>query len=192
MGRSAKYKSPAKKMRSLRRLLSHFKQKSDSPKQKILSISQPIIIEIMPVTRTLSLSKPVLTNTPTNSHQTLSDMKPASYHQAANLLHKKLTSQQMPQLEGATDGQHCKICKKLIEDDHDYKWHFETEIGREDCRLLKSMLTYWMVFLYVIQIMSNNVMLSIYKSEWLLGVLNDNKRLVESTTIINSYTNHLF
>ena len=37
---------------------------------------------------------------------------------------------------------HCKVCQKVIEDVDDYKWHYETQHGRDDCSILKSMLGY--------------------------------------------------
>ena len=35
----------------------------------------------------------------------------------------------------------CNNCEKILETIEDYNWHFKTTHGREDCRLLRSMLT---------------------------------------------------
>ena len=47
---------------------------------------------------------------------------------------------QTPQLDGDQDFPDCKYCQKCFEDKGDYKWHYETEIGQEDCWILRSML----------------------------------------------------
>ena len=47
------------------------------------------------------------------------------------------------QLDGniSPDFPKCNTCLKVLETMDDYNWHFKTEHGREDCRLLRSMLT---------------------------------------------------
>ena len=46
------------------------------------------------------------------------------------------------QLDGniSPDVSQCSNCEKVLCTIDDYKWHYETKHGREDCRLLKSML----------------------------------------------------
>ena len=34
----------------------------------------------------------------------------------------------------------CTFCKKTFETGEDFKWHKETQYGREDCSILRSML----------------------------------------------------
>ena len=34
----------------------------------------------------------------------------------------------------------CEECQKVLETPDDIKWHFETTYGKEDCKILKSML----------------------------------------------------
>ena len=53
------------------------------------------------------------------------------------------SSPKIPQLDGNISPKlsQCNLCKKVLETSDDYKWHFETEHGREDCRLLRSMMT---------------------------------------------------
>ena len=50
----------------------------------------------------------------------------------------------IPQLDGISntdpDVLQCKACKKMLETADDVKWHYETQIEREDCSILKSML----------------------------------------------------
>ena len=55
----------------------------------------------------------------------------------------------IPQLDGIiasisddpTKPYQCNSCFKELITREDFKWHFETRIGREDCRILKSMQT---------------------------------------------------
>ena len=48
----------------------------------------------------------------------------------------------IPQLDGniSPNVSQCSNCEKVLWTIDDYKWHYETKHGREDCRLLKSML----------------------------------------------------
>ena len=59
----------------------------------------------------------------------------------------------IPQLDGgymgrsrnqfkSPDTPQCKDCHKVFETRDDFKWHCENKHGREDCRILKSMLTF--------------------------------------------------
>ena len=51
-------------------------------------------------------------------------------------------TQNIPQLDGniSSDVSQCSNCQKVLWTIDDYKWHYETQHGREDCRLLRSML----------------------------------------------------
>ena len=53
-----------------------------------------------------------------------------------------LSNPGIPQFDGniSTDYSLCNMCQKVLETIDDYKWHYETKHGREDCRLLRSML----------------------------------------------------
>ena len=51
----------------------------------------------------------------------------------------------IPQLDGSTDRdfpKKCKVCQKSLETRDDVSWHLESKYGREDCRILKSMLQF--------------------------------------------------
>ena len=56
------------------------------------------------------------------------------------------SNSRIPQLDGnvSPDPQcsQCNVCQKVLETMDDYNWHFYTEHGREDCRLLLSMLNF--------------------------------------------------
>lgn len=77
------------------------------------------------------------------------------YHQAAvqiqgarDNFHQEYSSdsmssnQRIPQLDGniSSDLSVCNNCQKTLLTIDDYKWHFETKHGREDCRILRSMM----------------------------------------------------
>ena len=48
----------------------------------------------------------------------------------------------IPQLDGCEDPDvfRCPNCRKQLETTDDKKWHYETQIGRQDCSILRSML----------------------------------------------------
>ena len=50
----------------------------------------------------------------------------------------------LPQLDGHEELEviQCRSCKKVCETLDDFKWHKESKYGQEDCRILKSMLTF--------------------------------------------------
>ena len=52
------------------------------------------------------------------------------------------SDQRIPQLDGKVSSvcSKCNECQKTLESMDDYSWHFKTEHGREDCRILRSML----------------------------------------------------
>ena len=52
------------------------------------------------------------------------------------------TEESIPQLDGniSSEVSHCSNSQKVLRTIDDYKWHYETKHGREDCRLLRSML----------------------------------------------------
>ena len=93
---------------------------------------------IMNLESKLCKAKPVLTFSNVSNH----DIPPSSisrtysaqpYHstptQPASVLEKGI-----PQLDGSGDPDvfHCLNCKKILETTDDFKWHYETEIGRQD------------------------------------------------------------
>ena len=54
------------------------------------------------------------------------------------------SNSRIPQLDGNVSPQcsQCNVCQKVLETMDDYNWHFNTQHGREDCRLLLSMLNF--------------------------------------------------
>ena len=149
-------RSPAKKNRNYRRLVKFLQAKIPPMKTpKILSFSQPTISSISTPPIPLSFSKPVLTSIPPTFPQsllssTIAVRKLASvYARPAPILDSRI-----PQLDGMAwdhDLQHqpsmdclrCPSCQKSLETEDDWKWHFKTEIGRQDCSILRSMLPSW-------------------------------------------------
>ena len=161
------HKSPYKVLRNVKRITKFMEKKAADkkimtvrklpeldipPAVKILTFTKPTIISIMPTLRHLSSSKPVLIDIPPEFP------RPKPIYSSNPLIMKisrlqncSSTSTQptpaavkIPQLDGIsiTDPEvlQCKVCKKMLETADDVKWHYETQIGREDCSILKSML----------------------------------------------------
>ena len=135
--------SPAKKIRSFKRLFSFILQKR---KPKLLAIKHLPEINFPPSVQSM-VSK---------SSQTMQYQCTSSLVNISMLRQEPVSkSNSIPQLDGGGSDlrvqpppqnvpypSQCSTCKKNIEDQHDFNWHFGTEIGREDCRLLKSMLPF--------------------------------------------------
>jgi hypothetical protein len=128
---------------------------SITPPPRPLSVSKPVLTSISPVFHQPSVQsalaalkqKPVITNYPSNTlnlglykQQNKSPIWPASILNAT-----------IPQLDGSAydpqnqpqpDSIKCETCQKRFETNEDFKWHNETQYGREDCSILRSMLPY--------------------------------------------------
>ena len=158
-------KSPAKKLRSTRRMFAFILKKTDqrlSNQVSKLSSHNILSISISPKPPcNLSISESVLTDIPPSQ-------KPIMAKYSSNHLVMDLSSQQtdfstyqntrpipvlhkgIPQLDGGTmdyldpprtsPDLQCNLCKKPFENTEDFNWHNETKIGREDCSILRSML----------------------------------------------------
>ena len=89
---------------------------------------------------------------PPNHHQPIQDMLCPNEEYLQNLDHPyeptlsngqtNIISQRIPQVDGGVDSDdfQCPKCKKVLETNDDMKWHYETQIGRQDCSILRSML----------------------------------------------------
>ena len=148
-------RSPAKKNRNYRRLVKFLQAKIPPMKTpKILSFSQPTIISISTPPRPLSLSKPVLTSIPpVFSQPSLSSTIAVPKHVPVYERPASILDSRIPQLDGlawnhdhqpqpSMDCLQCSSCQKTLETEDDWKWHYETEIGQQNCSILRSMLPY--------------------------------------------------
>ena len=159
-------KSPSKVLRNVKRITKFLEKKPAEkkylavhklpdldipPTVKSLNFSQPTIISILPSRRHLEFSKPVLTNIPPEiPNSCLSTTK--LLNPLMNLTKLQTSSnmctqpspllERIPQLDGGIEQEvlKCKNCKKTMVTADDIKWHFETQLGREDCSILRSML----------------------------------------------------
>ena len=78
-------------------------------------------------------------------HQAVIHVKTSQNYLPQNVFHDSMSSNhRIPQVDGNISpdmSQQCNMCQKELLTMDDYKWHFETKHGREDCRILRSMLT---------------------------------------------------
>ena len=137
MGHSGYYRSPSTQLRSQRRL-------SNFLRAKLLEYS------FLPAVK----AKPVLSICLVESSTFPSNMSALSIHKQSCVnipstilpIDAPIAAYPIPQLDGATDEEHqpshyqCNTCERYFETDHDFRWHYESKIGREDCHILKSML----------------------------------------------------
>ena len=148
MGRSNYYKSPSTKLRSLQRLSKHLRKKlSNVPKCHNLTIRCLPSISILPLedTKNLSIMKTSsisIINRPNTknlsfSRPTICSLDPSSAKPQLDGHHgqEPPPAPSLPRL--------CPTCKYNLETEFDVTWHYETEIGRQDCSILKSMLSSW-------------------------------------------------
>ena len=137
----AKYKSLAKKIRSFNRLIKFIKKKCLEEIQPSLSLVKlpptSFTPSLPPKSRTiLSFSRVTLTDVPpTNINQNFTPYLPRSLKDVS------LRNQPPPQSSVLPNGQtYCTTCDKIFATKEDEKYHQETQYGREDCYLLRSML----------------------------------------------------
>ena len=94
---------------------------------------------------TSNQTKPSIT--PQSLPHMLNDLLPAQMLQHGEKPHTR-TVMQMNSTNKAPPGasavvlavKKCDVCQKVFETPDDVKWHRETQYGREDCKILKSML----------------------------------------------------
>ena len=159
------HKSPSKVLRNTKRITKFIEKKTAQKKvltvqklpelnihpaaKKILTFSQPTILSVLPTQICLSFSKPVLTDIPPEV-SFLPQVAVQNFSSNSLITHLQTTSNihtqprpifsRIPQLDGETEESQCGTCKKIFEDADDIRWHFETQIGRQDCSILRSML----------------------------------------------------
>ena len=154
----AAYRSPAKKARSVNRLIKFIKKKCLERVQPSLSIevlpSTSFTLSLPPKPKPiLSLSRPTLTNIPPEvslSTGNLSQCTPTylspslstnTFQLPRSLKDVSVTTQPPPRSSILPNGQtYCTNCHKTFATIEDEKYHKETQYGREDCYLLRSML----------------------------------------------------
>jgi hypothetical protein len=125
------------------------------PTPRPLSVSKPVITSI----------SPVLPQPPVQSTLAFPKQKPFPFNQPSNTLTLNLNKQEykhharpasildtrIPQLDGSTydycdrpqpapDILLCISCQKVFETLDNMRWHNENKYGREDCKILRSML----------------------------------------------------
>ena len=149
----SKYKSPARKLRNLKRIFTFLMTKNTRmPKPPILcsicpqeghsfspsipelgiSVHPSINISPFPQTRTprkLSISMQQIVSIPPSA--------PSTPHYMTKYLTNPNSN---PKPQPAPDPHHCRECQKMLETKDDMMWHYETKYGQEDCAILKSML----------------------------------------------------
>ena len=159
------HKSPSKVLRNTKRITKFIEKKTAQKKvltgrklpelnippaaKKILNFSQPTILSVLPTQICLSFSKPVLTDIPPEV-SFLPQVAVQNFSSNSLITHLQTTSNihtqprpifsRIPQLDGETEESQCGTCKKIFEDADDIRWHFETQIGCQDCSILRSML----------------------------------------------------
>ena len=86
-------------------------------------------------------------NTPQSLPHMLNNLLPANMLQHGEKPHMKTgvqmnsTNKSPPDASAVvSDVKMCDVCQKVFETPDDIKWHRETKYGREDCKILKSML----------------------------------------------------
>ena len=150
----ASYKSPAKKARSVNRLLKFIKKKRLEENRPTLSIvALPSISftpnlppkpkQILPFSRITSTDVP-----PKKPYLSLmfverTNIPPADQNPAlpSSLKDVSLRNQPRPQSSILPNNQtYCTTCQKIFSTKDDEIYHQETQYGREDCYLLRSML----------------------------------------------------
>ena len=132
----AAYRSPAKKARSVNRLIKFIKNKCLERVQPSLSI------EVLPSTSfspslpskpkpMLSFSRPTLTDVPPEVplNQNLTPYLPRSFKAVS------LRTQPPPQSSVLIPNKqsYCKTCQKIFATKEDEKYHQDIQYGREDC-----------------------------------------------------------
>ena len=156
MGRSQHYQSPSKKLRKLVRLVKYLKFKLNSPTSFVaktqLSRSSTVTTSLVPKLAVLSLKqqpgidippcKPDLRRPRTDVYTNRSNVK-------QNTRPVPSPDGHIPQLDGGTERMfhlhpqpspdliQCKTCQRKFETMDDFRWHKETRIGQDHCRILK-------------------------------------------------------
>ena len=145
-------KSKAKIMRNMKRLIAFLQSKILSPTSQSLTICSqsttdlpPKLSPVLSTTKVDFISihpkKPCLSHVQVHS----TDIPPTQPIPAQHLPHSlkdvSLRSQPPPQSSQLPNKQtYCTACHKIFETKNDEKYHQETQYGREDCYLLRSML----------------------------------------------------
>ena len=147
--------SPAKRIRSIRRLLSfQFKKMTKSRIFPSLSICHQEQSSFPPSRPNLTYSRLAHTSTKPPTRQLSFSLVNTVSIEPKKMNHETM-AMSIPQLDGSSDmftsnvfqnhqppGQiQCITCKRFFETRDDFRWHEETQYGREDCLIVKSMLS---------------------------------------------------
>ena len=160
MGRQAGYRSPATRIRSLKRAINYFKYKGIANRRTIPelvhdtcaqvdippSLSPVLSISILP---SLSISPNPPKHPPTPLPRLPSVSKPSSISSQPTYLTLDLARQMhhdanqlslQNKLQPSPDLMKCSKCEKIFGTRDDIKWHEESKYGKEDCVILQKMM----------------------------------------------------